>query len=252
MMPEGHDLENYRVDTRRCFLAMSLTITKERELWTATELSRFSATFRSSRSFLLLLLFRPNSSIVRQLHRFIGNRQNGERRRRLWSKKERNRKRPQDAIQIIQVDAETKEETTQPDLIKWFTTSAQWRQPTKDPRSRPQSSSSTRSCYVKKKKKKKRMKKKEEDNKEKRRIFFLFPFLQGVCGAEPPALDVKVISTNLPGHREPRNDTATIFFFFFQPLLNLFFLFFFTLCWLATQRQTTGALWPSAAVLLAP
>jgi hypothetical protein len=99
----------------------------------------------------------------------------------------------------------------------------------------------------------------EEENEEERRRqqrkeknFFFFSFLQGVCGAEPPALDVKVISTNLPGHREPRNDTATIFFFFFQPLLNLFFLFFFTLCWLATQRQITGALWPSAAVLLAP
>jgi hypothetical protein len=75
----------------------------------------------------------------------------------------------------------------------------------------------------------------EEENEEERRRqqrkeknFFFFSFLQGVCGAEPPALDVKVISTNLPGHREPRNDTATIFFFF-QPLLNLFFLFF-SLC----------------------
>ena len=73
----------------------------------------------------------------------------------------------------------------------------------------------------------------EEEEKEERRrqqreenFFFLS---SGVCGAEPPALDVKVISTNLPGHREPRKRHSDDFFF--QPLLNLFFSFSLCVGW---------------------
>ena len=84
----------------------------------------------------------------------------------------------------------------------------------------------------------------EEEEKEERRrqqreenFFFLS---SGVCGAEPPALDVKVISTNLPGHREPRNDTATYFFFFSTPIEFIFTFFFIFRFVLAVGNATSN------------